>query len=73
MSYETIAFEQEGPLAIITLRRPERMNALNMQMELHQALRFANLIVPLADAEGRREIKTRQAAFAERSKDVRPT
>jgi enoyl-CoA hydratase len=32
MSYETITFEQEGAIEIITLRRPERLNAINVQM-----------------------------------------
>ena len=32
MSYETMTFEQEGPIGIITLRRPERLNAINVQM-----------------------------------------
>ncbi len=32
MSYETMTFEQEGPIGIITLRRPERLNAMNVQM-----------------------------------------
>jgi len=40
MSYETMTFEQEGPTGIITLRRPDRLNALNVQMleELRQAI-----------------------------------
>ena len=32
MSYETITFEQEGPIGTITLKRPERLNAINVQM-----------------------------------------
>jgi 2-(1,2-epoxy-1,2-dihydrophenyl)acetyl-CoA isomerase len=39
MSYETIRAEREGPLLIITLNRPERLNAMPPQMadELGQA------------------------------------
>jgi 2-(1,2-epoxy-1,2-dihydrophenyl)acetyl-CoA isomerase len=39
MSYETIRVEREGPLTIITLNRPERLNAMPPQMadELGQA------------------------------------
>ncbi len=33
MSYETITFEQEGPIGTITLKRPERLNAINVQMD----------------------------------------
>ncbi len=32
MTYETIRFETEGPLAILTLNRPDRRNALSMQL-----------------------------------------
>src|SRR5574340_553030 len=32
MSYETIRFESEGPLAILTLNRPQRRNALSLQL-----------------------------------------
>jgi enoyl-CoA hydratase/carnithine racemase len=32
MSYETIRFETEGPLAILTLNRPNRRNALSLQL-----------------------------------------
>jgi len=32
MSYETITYETQGPLAILTLNRPEKVNAINVQM-----------------------------------------
>lgn len=32
MSYETIQFRAEGPVGVLTLNRPERMNAMNYQM-----------------------------------------
>jgi len=44
MAYETIIYETDGPLARITLNRPERLNAitLNMPDELEGALGEAN-------------------------------
>ncbi len=43
MRYETIRLEQDGDTAILTLARPERMNALNTQMraEILHAVRAA--------------------------------
>jgi enoyl-CoA hydratase/carnithine racemase len=40
MPYETILYEIDGPVATITLNRPDTLNAINPQMtvELHQAL-----------------------------------
>ena len=40
MPYETILFEKRGALADITLNRPERLNALNLQLaqDLNQAI-----------------------------------
>jgi len=32
MKFETIIYEKEGPLAWITLNRPEKLNAINQQM-----------------------------------------
>ena len=41
---------------------------LGTQMELHQALRFADIIGPFADAEGMRELEKKQAAFGTKNK-----
>jgi len=32
MSYETILYEEDGPTAIITLNRPDKLNSFNVQM-----------------------------------------
>jgi enoyl-CoA hydratase len=44
MAYETIIYETDGPLARITLNRPERLNAINLTMpeELERAVGEAN-------------------------------
>ncbi|MGH2588783.1 MAG: enoyl-CoA hydratase/isomerase family protein [Dehalococcoidia bacterium] len=40
MAYETILYEQQGPVTTITLNRPEALNAISPQLEaeLHEAL-----------------------------------
>ena len=55
MPYETILYDKTGPVATITLNRPEALNAITPQMtaELHQALDAAD-----ADAEVRAIILT---------------
>ena len=44
MAYETIIYETDGPLARITLNRPERLNAITLKMpdELERAVAEAN-------------------------------
>ena len=32
MPYQNISFEIEGPIAIVTLNRPQRRNALSMEL-----------------------------------------
>ncbi|MBF9029704.1 2-(1,2-epoxy-1,2-dihydrophenyl)acetyl-CoA isomerase [Rhodobacterales bacterium HKCCE3408] len=49
MDYETITLEEEGGVAIITLRRPEVMNALNTQMR-------AEITHAVNDAGGRARV-----------------
>ena len=41
MPYETLLLEREGPIRILTLNRPERLNAINLQLvlDLEDALR----------------------------------
>lgn len=34
MSYETITYEKEGPIAFVTLNRPEKLNALSTDLQL---------------------------------------
>ena len=45
MTFETITYETEGPLAWITLNRPEKLNAISKRMvvELNQAVDLAQL------------------------------
>ena len=44
MAYETIDFKQDGPIAVITLNRPDRLNSFTkvMHAELQAALDEAN-------------------------------
>jgi 2-(1,2-epoxy-1,2-dihydrophenyl)acetyl-CoA isomerase len=44
MSYEAILYETRGPVAIITLNRPERLNAIGaaVREEVHQAIEAAH-------------------------------
>src|SRR5580704_7586438 len=44
MSYEAILYETRGPVAIITLNRPERLNAIGQAVreEVHQAMEAAH-------------------------------
>lgn len=43
MSFEVIQYETDGPLALLSLNRPEKLNAINQKMvaELNQALDMA--------------------------------
>jgi enoyl-CoA hydratase/carnithine racemase len=44
MSYEAILYETRGPVAIITLNRPERLNAIGQAVreEVHAAVQAAH-------------------------------
>ena len=46
MAYETILYERRGPAALITLNRPERLNAINAAM-----LRELNMAMDAAEAD----------------------
>ena len=39
MSYQNITYEKEGPIATVTLNRPEKLNALSddLQLEVRDA------------------------------------
>jgi enoyl-CoA hydratase/carnithine racemase len=43
MSYETIVYEKRGPIAYVTLNRPDKLNALSedLQLEVRHALENA--------------------------------
>ena len=47
--YETILFERDGPIARITLNRPDRLNSFNQQMhhEIAEVLRELCSRLPL--------------------------
>ena len=50
MTYETIQVSQEGPVAVVTLNRPERRNALSLELMLE-------LIAALGEIGGSRETR----------------
>lgn len=45
MGYETIIYQKEGPVAIVTLNRPERLNAINAKLSAE----LENVVDELAD------------------------
>ena len=60
MSYRTLYLEKSGPVAILTMNRPEKLNALNRELtrEFHEALDevaagFPNTRVLILTGEGR--------------------
>src|SRR2546428_12515746 len=69
MPYENILYEKAGPVATITLNRPEALNAITPQMtaELHQALDTAD-----ADAEVRAIILTGAGRAFSAGDPIRP-
>ncbi len=50
MAFETIRYETTGPIAIITLNRPDKLNAINLEM-------MAELCQAMDQAEGDSEIR----------------
>lgn len=81
MKFETILYEKEGPLAWITLNRPDKLNAINRIMvgELNQALDEAladeTVRVILVKGEGRAfsagfDLEPQHAAGATREEEV---
>ena len=65
MSYEAILYETRGPVAIITLNRPERLNAIGaaVREEVHAAIEAAHhddaVRAPSPDHVGERFVQNR--------------
>ena len=50
MNFETIRYETTGPVAILTLNRPDKLNAINLEM-------MAELCQAMDQAEGDSDIR----------------
>jgi len=50
MAFETIRYETNGPIAILTLNRPDKLNAINLEM-------VAEICQAMDQAEGDSEVR----------------
>ena len=58
MTYETITFERQGPVGVLTLNRPDKLNALNQDLRqrikdaLHELAHDPSVKVAIIHGEG---------------------
>ena len=55
MNFKELSYEMDGPVGVITLRRPEAMNSLTytLYMELEDAVRSSSAAALIITGEGR--------------------
>ncbi len=68
MTYETVILDQRGPVALLTLNRPDRLNAWNVQMRKEMAAAMAEVV---ADADTRILVFTGAGRAFSAGEDVR--